>query len=163
MAEDALRVFGELDDVRGLAHASRLLSLTHSWVSHWGEMIDCLHRALIQQEGGHDRCHRAPVDEQREHQRHGCCRVVQAVERRVRRGRERAPTGAAAIARLGAGVDAHVAPADQPLVGAGQVGALRYRRWKPALQTTPGYQPRSFHSGRLGFSAPIVLGLPWPG
>ena len=25
------------------------------------------------------------------------------------------------------------------------------------------YQPRSFHSGSFGFSAPIVLGLPWPG
>jgi class 3 adenylate cyclase/tetratricopeptide (TPR) repeat protein len=46
VAEDALATFSQLDDERGLAHASRLLSLTHSWVSQWRAMGDCLQAAL---------------------------------------------------------------------------------------------------------------------
>src|SRR5262249_53262914 len=33
----------------------------------------------------------------------------------------------------------------------------------PPVSCLLAYQPRSFHSGRLGFSEPIVLGAPCPG
>jgi tetratricopeptide (TPR) repeat protein len=46
VAESALATFSDLGDERGLAHASRLLSLTHGWVAHYGAMGDCLESAL---------------------------------------------------------------------------------------------------------------------
>jgi class 3 adenylate cyclase/tetratricopeptide (TPR) repeat protein len=46
VAETALATFSELGDERGLARASRLLSLTHGWASHWRAMGDRLEDAL---------------------------------------------------------------------------------------------------------------------
>jgi class 3 adenylate cyclase/tetratricopeptide (TPR) repeat protein len=46
VAEASLATFSQLKDERGLAHASRLLSLTHSWASQWRAMGDCLEDAL---------------------------------------------------------------------------------------------------------------------
>ena len=46
VAKDALAVFSELGDERGLAHSSRLLSLTNSWVSDWAAMGERLQTAL---------------------------------------------------------------------------------------------------------------------
>ncbi len=46
VAEASLATFSHLEDERGLAHASRLLSLTHSWVSQWQAMGECLEDAL---------------------------------------------------------------------------------------------------------------------
>jgi class 3 adenylate cyclase/tetratricopeptide (TPR) repeat protein len=57
VAEEALATFSELGDERGLAHASRLLSLTHSWVSDWGAMGAGLQAALA---------HVARTDDKRE-------------------------------------------------------------------------------------------------
>jgi len=81
------------------------------------------HRALVQPAGGHDRRDGAAVDEQRAHERHGRRRVVQPIERRIGRCRAGAPAGAAALAPLDVGMDADVARADRPLVGARQMGA----------------------------------------
>ncbi len=46
VAEAAITTFSELEDERGLAHASRLLSATHSWVSDYCAMSDRLQAAL---------------------------------------------------------------------------------------------------------------------
>jgi len=54
VAQAALETFSELEDERGLAHASRLLSLTHSWVSDWGGMSSCLTSALEHAERADD-------------------------------------------------------------------------------------------------------------
>jgi class 3 adenylate cyclase/tetratricopeptide (TPR) repeat protein len=54
-ATEALRVFADRDDERGLAHASRLLSLTHSWSADWGAMGDRLQEALEHVERADDR------------------------------------------------------------------------------------------------------------
>jgi hypothetical protein len=81
------------------------------------------HRPLVQREGRHDGREGAAVEQQRESQRHRRLWVVQPIKRCVRRRGEGAPAGPATIAPLSASVHTNVAPADRPLLGAGQMGA----------------------------------------
>jgi class 3 adenylate cyclase/tetratricopeptide (TPR) repeat protein len=55
VAEDAIETFTPLDDPHGLAHAWRLLSLTHSWHCQWSAMEGALRQALEHAQRAGDR------------------------------------------------------------------------------------------------------------